>query len=205
MPHTNEIIRVARLMFVLVLIAGSLALPQPAHTAIVIPPVWDILADDFEGGALDLWNLSSPLSPVLAPGGGINGSTALSVPVSADAAYIYQTEVAKAEEGYLTFWFNPNGVSLPEPDPNWWPPGTSLSIAEVVNSDKWWPPLAALYVRRPPGHGYQAYLAWPIDEAGTRHYDYENAFGLADGWQQITLGYRVDSWVAVWVNGVLVR
>lgn len=60
---------------------------------------------------------------------------------------IYQTEVAKAEESYLTFWFNPNGVSLPEPDPNWWQPGTSLSIAEEVNSDEWRPPLAALYVR----------------------------------------------------------
>jgi len=201
--HTNT--RVTHIFLCLALIAGSLVLPNTAHAAPVIPPVWDILADDFESGALDLWELSSPSSPALAPGGGINGSTGLSVPVSAEAAYIYQTGVAKAEEGYLTFWFNPNGVSLPEPDPNWWPPGTSLSIAEVVNSDEWWPPLAALYLRRPPGQGYQAYLAWPIDEAGTRHYDHDNAFNLIDGWQQITLGYRIDDWVAVWVNGALVR
>ncbi|MBN1250406.1 MAG: right-handed parallel beta-helix repeat-containing protein [Anaerolineae bacterium] len=177
----------------------------PASAAPVIPPVWDILADDFEGGSLDAWQLSSAPMPVLAPGSGIHGSTGLSVPVSGDAAYIYQTKVAKAEEGYLTFWFNPNGVNLPEPDPNWWPPGTSLSIAEVVNSENWWPPLAALYVRRPPGEGYQAYLAWPTDEEGTRHYGYENAFDLVDGWQRITLGYRIDAWVAVWVNGALVR
>jgi hypothetical protein len=38
-------------------------------------------------------------------------------------------------------------ASAPEPDPNWWQPGTSLSIAEEVNSDEWRPPLAALYVR----------------------------------------------------------
>jgi hypothetical protein len=198
-------IRAVRVILSLALIVGSLVLPGIVPAAPVIPPVWDILADDFEGGGLDLWQQSSPLSPALAPGSGINGSTGLSIPVSADSAYIYQTGVAKAEEGYLTFWFNPNGVSLPEPDPNWWPPGTSLSIAEVVNSDDWWPPLAALYLRRPAGQGYQAYLAWPIDEAGTRHYDHDNAFDLIDGWQQITLGYRIDTWVAVWVNGVLAR
>ena len=201
----NENTRLMHIFLCLALVAGNLLLPYPARAAPVIPPVWDILADDFEGGTLDLWEVSSPLSPTHAPGSGINGSTGLSVPVSADSAYIYQTEVAKAEEGYLTFWFNPNGVSLPEPDPNWWPPGTSLSIAEVVNSDEWWPPLAALYLRRPPGQGYQAYLAWPIDEADSRHYDYDNAFDLIDGWQQITLGYHIDAWVAVWVNGVLVR
>lgn len=183
------------------------AAPQAEDTsaAPMIPPVWDILADDFEGGTLDLWEASSPPSPALAPGGGINGSTGLAVPVSSEPAYLYQTGVAKAEEGYLTFRFNPNGVSLPEPDPNWWPPGTSLSIAEVVNSDEWWPPLAALYLRQPPGQGYQAYLAWPTNEDGTRHYDYDNTFDLIDGWQQITLGYRIDAWVAVWVNGALVR
>ena len=200
----NEPMRVAHVLLCMALLAGSLV-PSPVHAAPTIPPVWDILADDFERGTLDRWQLSSPLRPALAPGRGVNGSTGLSVPVSADAAYIYQTGVANAEEGYLTFWFNPNGVSLPEPDPNWWPPGTSLAIAEVVNSDEWWPPLAALYVRRPPAHGYQAYLAWPIDEAGTRHYDHDNAFDLVDAWQQITLGYRIDAWVAVWVNGALAR
>ncbi len=177
----------------------------PAQAAPVIPPVWDILADDFESGTLDTWQVSSPPSPTLAPGSGVRNSTGLSVPVSADAAYLYQTGVARAEEGYLTFWFNPNGVDLPEPDPNWWPPDTSLSVAEVVNSEDWWPPLAALYVRRPPGQGYQAYLAWPVDEEGNRHYDDDNAFALIDGWQQITLGYRIDAWVAVWVDGALVR
>lgn len=201
----NKNIRIAQIYLCLALIAGSLVLPGLAQAAPVIPPVWDILADDFEGGTLDLWQLSSPLKPAPAPKGGINGSTGLAVPVSADSAYIYQTRVAKAEEGYLSFWFNPNNVSLPEPDPNWWPPGTSLSIAEVVNSEDWWPPLVSLYVRRPPGQGYQAYLAWTTDEAGTRYYDHKEAFDLVNGWQQITVGYRIDDWVAVWVNGKLAR
>jgi hypothetical protein len=173
-----------------------------AQTA--IPPTWDVLADDFENGTLDKWRQSSPTKPALAPGIGYSGSTGLSVAVSSDSSYLYQTEVAKAEEGYLTFWLNPNGVSIPDEGTSWIP-GKSLSIAEVVNSDDWWPPLVALYVRHPEGEGYQAYLAWPDDAADNRHYDYDNAFDLVDGWQRITLGYRVGEWVAVWRNGELMR
>jgi hypothetical protein len=161
------------------------------------------VADDFEGGALDAWGQTGTVA--LAPGAGVGGSTALDVTVGVEPSSIRQTDVAKAEEGYLSFWFDPHGVDLPEPTPNNWPPGTSLAIAEVLSSESWWPPLVGLYVRRPPGHGYQGFLAWPMDAEGTRHYDYDNAFDLADGWQQLTIGYRIDRWVAVWLNGTLVR
>ena len=36
-------------------------------------------------------------------------------------------------------------------------------------------------------------------------FDYENSFNLSDGWQQITIGYRINEWVAAWLNGELVR
>ena len=147
---------------------------------------------------------SSPDYPDLIPGGGYNGTAGLNVTVSSGYNYIYQSDIAKAEEGYLTFWFNPNGAAIPDQGTTWIP-GKSLSIVEVVNSDDWWPPLVALYVRRPTGEGYQAYLAWPDAGTNDRHYDYENEFELVDGWQQITVGYRVDAWVAVWQNGELKR
>jgi hypothetical protein len=57
-----------------------------------IPPVWDIVTDDFESGSL---------------------------------VAIYQTGVAHTQEGYLTFWFNPDSALSPEPTPNYWPPGRS--------------------------------------------------------------------------------
>ena len=182
------------------------ALPRLSQTLAqaTIPSTWDLLADDFEGGTLDKWDLSSPTHPTLLPGGGNNGSTGLLVAVSSDSSYIYQTDIAKAQEGYLTFWFNPNGVSIPDGGTTWIP-GKSLSIAEVVNSTDWWPPLVALYVRRPAGQSYQAYLAWPIDSSDQRYYDYDNAFALVNGWQQITIGYHINEWVAVWRNGELMR
>ncbi len=204
--HTFTVLSVLTI-FILITspVAGNAASHNTAQTQPVIPPTWNILADDFESGNLEKWETSSPANPTLTPGGGHDNSSGLSVAIDTDAHYIYQTDVAKAEEGFLTFWFDPNGVSLPEPTPNYWPPGTSLSIAEVVNSDDWWPPLAALYVRNPTGQQYQAYLAWPTNESGDRFYDYNNAFDLVNGWQQITVGYHVDEWVAAWVNGVLVR
>jgi hypothetical protein len=165
--------------------------------------VWDVLADNFESGMLDLWQSSTP-APYLLSGGGRSGSTGLAVPVSADSTYVYQTDIARAEEAYLTFWFNPNGVSIPD-EGTTWIPGKSLAIAEVVNSDDWWPPLVALYVRHIDGEGYQAYLAWPENAADDRHFDYDNPFSLTDGWQQITVGYRINAWVAVWLNGTLMR
>ncbi len=171
---------------------------------ITIPPTWDVINDDFESGTLAKWQLSSPNYPVIASGYGYNSTSALSVDVNSDTSFIYQSHIAKAEEGYISFWFNPNGVSIPDQGPNWIP-GKSLSIAKVVNSNDWQPPLISLYIRRPAGQDYQAYLAWPINTSDEMYYDYDNAFPIIDGWQQITIGYRINEWVAVWCNGELMR
>ena len=176
-----------------------------APTNSIIPPTWDVVADDFESGSLAAWGISGASHLSLLPGGGRNGSTGLAVAVTQDLAYIYQARVAHAVEGYLTFWLNPNGVVLPEPSPNYWPPGTSLCVGEVRSSaGDWWPPLIAFYLRRPPDQGYEGFIAWP--KASGHFYDWQSgAFPLVDGWQKITLGYRIDAWVAVWVNDTLVR
>jgi hypothetical protein len=163
---------------ILVFVVANLSSFGPAALADpVIPPTWDIVADDFESGGLDAWQTIAPGSLSLTPGGGRDGSTGLSVAVSAEQAYVYQSRVAYAEEGYLTFWFNPNGVDLPEPSPNYWPPGSSLRVARIRSSnDDWWPPLVEFCVRRPVGQGY---LAWPT--ASGYFYDYASGqFDLAD-------------------------
>ena len=52
----------------------------------------------------------------------------------------------------LSFWFNPNGVTIPDPF-TYWPPGSSICIASIVSSQSWWPPLVSLYVRHEAGAG----------------------------------------------------
>jgi hypothetical protein len=64
----------------------------------------------------------------LTSGVGRNGSIGLRVTASSSAAYLWQGHVTKAAEGYLTFWFNPNNVALPEPSPNYWPPSMQLTL-----------------------------------------------------------------------------
>jgi hypothetical protein len=205
MQRKTRLYRKAAALIGLTLTIRVLSFQPPAMAAPLIPPVWDVVADDFEGGTLAAWNQTSGGVFNLVAGGGHNGSTGLSVAVGQGSSHLYQTGVAKATEGYMTFWFNPNGVVIPDEGTSW-VPGKSICLASIVNSEDWWPPLVALYVRRPAGQGYQAYLAWPIDESDSRFYDYESgSFDLLDGWQQITVGYRVNEWVAVWHNGELKR
>lgn len=197
--------RTCRILLCLILIITSAPTHQTAKAQLIIPVTWDIVSDNFENGSLVAWSKTSPDDLSLVAGGGRNGTTGLSVAMGQSQRYISQSRVAYAVEGYLTFWFNPNGIVLPEPSPNYWPPGSSLCVAEVRSSaSDWWPPLAGFYVRKPAGQGYKGYIAWP--KASGYFYDYVSGqFDLADGWQKITLGYKIDTWVAVWVNDVLVR
>ncbi len=199
-------IQVCRILLCLLLIiATTLPTHRTAVAQPVIPPVWDIVADGFESGSLAAWSAVGASNLSLVANSGRNGSTGLGITVGQNEAYIYQSQVGYAVEGYLTFWLNPNGVVLPEPSPNYWPPGASLSAARIRSSaSDWWPPMIEFYLRKPPGQGYKGYIAWP--KASGYFYDWQSgSFDLANGWQKITLGYRIDSWVAVWVNDVLVR
>lgn len=134
-----------QLTILLALTLLATLIPSPAARADpVIPPTWDIVADDFESGSLDGWSKVSDGDMSLVAGGGHGGSTGLAIAVSQGESYIYQSHVARAEEGYLTFWFNPNNVAIPDPTPNYWPAGSSLCIAQVRSSaGDWWPPLVS--------------------------------------------------------------
>ncbi len=193
--------RALRCLILGCLLLGVVLSPS-ASAQTLIPPVWDIVADDFEGGDLSAWTLGGTETASLLPGGGYGGSTGLSISVGQDQNTIEQSRFAKAEEGYLTFWFNPNHVSIPDPF-TYWLPGTSLYVAGIVSSESWWPPLVTLYVRHETGVGYKGFLAWP--NGASNHYDTANQFDIAPGWQKISLGYRIDEWVAVWIDGQLVR
>jgi hypothetical protein len=186
-------------LLLIIVVALRLPIARADHT---IPPVCDIVTDDFESGTLDAWVKVSAGDLSLVTGGGYNGSTGLSVAVGQHASYLYQSDIARADEGYLTFWFNPNSVSIPD-EGTYWIPGKSIRIAYVQGTE-WWSMVVALRVRKPSGQGYKAYLEWRADD-GT-HYDYESGeFALVDGWQKITLGYRIDDFVAAWLNDVQVR
>jgi hypothetical protein len=185
-----------------VLVLSTVSFPAEVLALSSIPPLWELVADDFESGSLSAWGKVSPEDLSLLPGGGIGGSTGLSVAVDGGESYLYQSRIARAEEGYLTFWFNPNGVSIPDAGTSYIP-GKSVRIANVKGSQSWYV-LVALRVRRPTGQGYKAYLEWRAP-AGNQ-FDYASGeFDLVDGWQEITLGFHVDQWVAVWLNGNLVR
>ncbi|HOT91644.1 MAG TPA: hypothetical protein PLJ78_04880 [Anaerolineae bacterium] len=197
--------RARQILLGLLLVVAGAPIRQTAMAQPVIPVTWDIVSENFESGSLAAWSKVGSGNLNLVGGSGRGGSTGLAVTVGQNEAYIYQSRVGYAVEGYLTFWLNPNGVVLPEPDPNGWPPGASLSVARIRSSaSDWWPPMVEFYMRKPPGQGYKGYIAWP--KAGGYFYDYQSgSFDLANGWQKITLGYRIDSWVAVWVNDALVR
>jgi hypothetical protein len=194
-----------RYLVIALLLVGVVWAP-PALAQPIIPMTWDVVADDFESGTLDAWDAGGAQSADLLPGGGYGGSTGLSIPVGQSVNDLRQTGVARAEVGYLTFWFNPNNVAIPEPTPNYWPAGSSLCIAQIRSSTSdWWPPLVGLYVRKPPGQGYKGFIAWP--EAGGYNYnDHQGGqFDLVDGWQKVTIGYGINSWVGAWVDDVSVR
>ena len=176
--------------------------PSIAASASVVPPTWDIVADNFEGATLENWRTVAASDLSLLPGGGYGSSIGLSVRVDTGESYIYQSSIAQAHEGYLTFWFNPNSVDIPDSGTSWMP-DKSIRIANVKGSE-YWATLVALRMEQSQEQGHHAYLEWRTGDGS--HYDYTNGkFPLRDDWQQITLGYRVDQWVAVWVDGALVR
>jgi hypothetical protein len=181
--------------------------PQAQATA-ALPATSVILADDFEGSSLAAWGKNVESNVRLTPGGGRNRSTGLSVTVSADSAFIYQAGSVRGQEGYLTFWFDPNQVKLPSPC-TFAPPANALRIASVASRvDGDWSPVISLYMHNPGERGYKGFLNWgkaTTEDPHNSQTDQVGQFDLENGWQKITLGYRIDAWVAVWVNDKLVR
>ncbi len=184
------------------------SIPEPGRQPVAnaVQPAllngWDIVSENFDSGPLTQWDKISPDDQNLVAGGGHNGSTGLAIVGNQQESFIRQTRVTAAKEGYLSFWFNPNDFAIQNTGESSIP-AQSIRIANVKGS-KNWHALVGLRIRQTAAKSYKAYLEWRADD-GT-HFDYRRGeFSLVNSWQKITLGYRVDDWVAVWLNDVLVR
>lgn len=169
-----------------------------------VPRVWNFISTDFDNGSMADWGQVGRSNLSLVSGGGHNNSTGLSVSINRREAYLYKTNILKTREGYVSFWFNPNQVNIPD-DPNLPIPGKSIRIVDFKGFQHY-DVIAGLRIWKPaiPSDTYLAYLEWQAQDG--QHFDLEGGqFSLSDGWQKITLGFRIDDWVAVWVNDVLVR
>ena len=169
-----------------------------------VPPVWDFIADDFEGGYQVNWGQVSEQNLKLLSGAGHNGSTGLIVTVHKLETYLYKTDLLKTTEGYFTFWFNPNSVNIPD-QPDVPIPGKSIRITDIKGY-KNYAVIAGLRIWKPEDSGqvYKGYLEWQAEDGS--HFDTDSGqFDLENGWQKITLGFRINDWVAVWVNDTLVK
>ncbi len=174
--------------------------PAPLRT---IPNSWDVLSDDFESGSLAAWGEITQNDIHLSTGTGYGSSSGLSIGVNKRFTYLYRTDLFKTKGGYLTFWFNPNHVAIPNSQQTAIP-GNSIRIADIKGTEHY-DVIAALRILKPDlsSQGYKAYIEW--QEKDGAHYNFDSGqFDLVDGWQKITLGFSINNWIAVWVNGDLV-
>ncbi len=176
-----------------------------AQQVVPTDTIADLLYDNFDSGKwLSSWKGSA--STVLVDG---RGGKILQTTVTTNSGYLNWANNAHADEGYLTFWFNPNNVSIPEQDSTGknisWLPSKSIVIAEV-NGDNG--ALVALYLQKPiTSTTYKVYLRWNmiIDGKSKQQFELDNkgvfkVYDLANDWQKITVGYKVNQWVSLWIN-----
>lgn len=190
-------------MRMLLLTIVLMTIPSTAAAQTTIPTTFDVLADDFESGRLDQWNLAPGSTPLLTSAAAHAGAFGLAVSVTAEENHLVQgggQPVARAQEGYLSFWFDPNASIIPDGP---WTPGAALRIATVKGPS--YGVLVGIRATNSGGLGYHAFLEY-ADGSGTLRFDDQSgSFALADGWQHITIGYRAGEWVAAWVDGTLQR
>ncbi len=172
-----------------------------SHAQTTVPTLAEIVLEDFERGTLEDWGEAAGSVVSLQNGTGIGGSTALAVTVSQAESHIVRggsRDLARADEAYLTFQFDPNNLSYVDPGSGFLP-GRSIQFAAIKGPD--FKNLVAIRFID-TGPGYDAYIEWR-DGTDTAQFDFAaGSFSLDNDWQEITIGYRRNSWVAAWVDGV---
>ena len=184
-------------------ILGAASADVSAQTG--LPPCWTVAGDDFEGGTLEKWSrvpADSPESqPQVVAGAGVGGSNGMEVVLGAGSSYAYKSGLRPAREGYLTFWFHPNGAQIP--GGAGWFVGNTFRIASIRGGVDWLV-VAALRLRQEGGR-HRAFLEYRDAALGTV-YDYASGeFELPDRWQRITIGFEIDRSITVWQDDVVVR
>jgi hypothetical protein len=190
---------------VLLATAMMLLAAASADAQTTIPPTAAVHADDFDSGSLDDWFLSGTGTLGLEPGQGLGGSTALAITVTDDEAHLIRgnrRDVARADEAYLTFSLDPDGVDLNDPGSGFIP-NRSVQVGVIRGPEEG--VLVALRMREIAPGNYEGFLQW-LDGSASEQYDFlSGSFPLTDGWQEVTIGFRGDDWVACWIDGNLVR
>jgi hypothetical protein len=153
--------------------------------------------DDFENDGINQWRVVSQedLSPVARTGYG--GSAGLAVSISNRSSFLYRNDLTRAQEAYLTFWFNPNDMNLPLDGTLW---SKTLRIASVIGPEG---VLVALRIYKITDHNYRAYLEWSDENDGLQFDHVLGHFDLVNNWQKIMIGYQADNWIAVWIDDEL--
>jgi len=174
------------------------------HAQDDLPACWEIVADDFEGDQIADWSkvpADTLFQPRLVIGEGTGNSSGLEINVVGTASYLYRSALRPAKEGYLTFRFKPENLSIP--DTSGWFTGNSFRVASILGGSEWWA-LVALRIRQSQ-NTYKGFIEYRHATLGTQ-YDYQSGeFDILPDWQSFTLGFAVDSFISVWRNDTLVR
>ncbi len=167
-----------------------------------VPAVFSVLADEFDG-SLENWTIASGSTVATVAAAARSGAKGLQVTIDSGESHLVvggSRPVARAEEGYLTFWFDPNSVALNDPGSGF-VGDRSVQIAAIKGPN--FKNLVAIRFYQTGGQ-YLGWIEWR-DGADSAQWDLGTTFVLPDRWQEITIGFREDSWVAAWVDGVNVR
>lgn len=166
---------------------------------------WIIKSDSFENEIITDWSFipesEVSLQPYLSENVSYDGSTALTVDISKSASYLYKSGLRPSETGFLSFWFNPGNVIIP--DTSGWFTGNTFRIASILGGSSWHS-LASIRIRQSE-NGYKGFIEYR-DSTSTTKYDYSSGeFNILSGWQKLTIGYIADSSIIIWRNDTIVR
>ncbi|MBN2234405.1 MAG: right-handed parallel beta-helix repeat-containing protein [Opitutales bacterium] len=166
---------------------------------------WVWVEDDFESGSLASWSSfpdqADEDAPGIFDGVGVGGSKAMSVTVEAGDCFLSTPIPREASEGTYTFWFHPNGISIPS-DSGWFM-GNTFRVAGILGGDLWY--AVAVLRMRQQDDVYKGFLEYRASD-GTVVYDYaEGEFDVLNEWQKISIHYRIDASIAVLRNDQIVR
>ncbi len=189
-----------RIFIVLIFFHLTLTVSPQEH----FPACWEVVFDDFEGVNTISWSkvpADTLFQPHIVSGQGTENSTGLRVEVGDYASYLFRSGIRPAKEGYLTFKFKPENLSIP--DTSGWFTGNSFRVASLLGGSEWWA-LVALRIRQSQ-NTYKGFIEYRHASLGTQ-YDYQSGeFDILSDWQSFTLGFAVDSFIAVWRNDTLIR
>jgi len=168
-----------------------------------MPSEISIFDENFDTGHLYLWNIELSERIKIESAQGIDSSDALKATVGAEPAFIYTDDTSRIEQGYLRFWFNPNSVEIADDDLIS-RPDKSIEIAGLrkdYSDSATDQTIVALMLRQDSQGKYKGYLKWRTSQ-GEQFAPEENEFEIKNQWQEIKLGFLLDSWVAVWIDGI---